>query len=179
MGSIFMAESTSGFVEAIELDIESAPYADLLRVYGYWKDKRGDRLAPARRDIDPADLVEVLPRIMLVDVLDQHQGFRYRLSGTGICDTHGFEPTGKAPLDLRPAALGQLIDRHYRACVQDKLPALHLIKLDMTNSSRAYARLLLPLSEDGQAVTMLMTVDSRDQNCDALRDYFSAADQPR
>jgi len=47
--------------------------------------------------------------------------------------------------------------------------------LDTFNRSRAYARLILPLSEDGETVTMLMTVDSRHQNNDALTDFFTLA----
>jgi hypothetical protein len=37
-------------------------------VYRYWKNKAGARRMPARRDINPVDLVPFLPSIMLVDV---------------------------------------------------------------------------------------------------------------
>jgi hypothetical protein len=37
----------------------------------------------------------------------------------------------------------------------------------------------MPLSEDGATVTMLMTVDSKQHNTPALRDFFGRAAQER
>jgi hypothetical protein len=170
-----MGESAIGRIEAVQLDIQSASYADLTAIYHYWNGKRCGRLAPKRRDIDPVDLVDVLPRIMLIDVDGNPPRFRYRLSGTAIGHTHGTEPTGKTPLDLPPAPYGQLLERHYRECVERKEPSLYLIVLDTLDRSRAYARLLLPFSEDGATVSMLMTIDSRYQDSEALTDFFALA----
>lgn len=160
-------------VEAVELDPASEHYPDLLRVRAYWERKRQGRFAPRRADIDPADLVDSLPRIMLVDVLPEPLDFRYRLSGTSISNVHGREMTGKSPRDLTPAAYGALIHDHYCEAARRRAPLLHLIVLDGDQRSRSYARLLLPLSEDGSAVTMLMAVDSKEQNTQALKAYFT------
>jgi hypothetical protein len=165
--------NAAGRVEAVELDSDTDRYPDLVRVRGYWEGKRGDRFAPRRADIDPADLVEVLPRVMLADVRPDPLEFRYRLSGTGIADIHGREHTGKSPRDLTPPAYGALIHAHYCEAVRRREPLLHLIMLDTDERSRSYARLLLPLSEDGIAVTMLMTIDSKEQNTRALQDFFA------
>ncbi|MEQ8332152.1 PAS domain-containing protein [Nisaea sp.] len=44
----------------------------------YWRGKRsGDRL-PARRDIDPVDIPDLLPHIGLIDVIGEGTDFRYR-----------------------------------------------------------------------------------------------------
>jgi hypothetical protein len=160
-------------VEAVELDPAGEHYPDLLRVRAYWEGKRQVRFAPRRADIDPVDLVDSLPRIMLADVLPEPLDFRYRLSGTRIADVHGKEMTGKSPRDLVPAAYGALIYDHYCEAVRRRQPLLHLIVLDSDKRSRSYARLLLPLSEDGSAVTMLMAVDSKEQNTQALKAYFT------
>lgn len=161
-----------GQVEAVELDVAANPYPDLERVHAYWSAKRQGRFAPRRRDLDPVDMVEVLPRIMLVDVEQEPLDFRYRLSGTGICEVHGTDPTGSRPRDLKPQAYGALIDSHYRAVVAGGVPMLHLIVLDTYDRARAYARLLLPLSEDGVRVTMLMSIDCREQDGRPLRRFF-------
>ncbi|HEV2677882.1 MAG TPA: PAS domain-containing protein [Aliidongia sp.] len=161
-----------GQVEAVELDIAGNPYPDLQRVHAYWTAKRQDRFAPRRRDIDPVDMVDVLPRIMLVDIEQEPLDFRYRLAGTGICDTHSTDPTGSRPRDLKPRAYGSLVDGHYRAVVMRRVPTLHLIVLDTHDRSSAYARLLLPLSEDGVRVTMLMAIDGKEQNGWPLRQFF-------
>jgi hypothetical protein len=166
--------------EAVELDVGSASYADLARVLAYWELKCGNGFAPRRADIDPVDLVEALPRIMLVDVVPGVPvDFRYRLSGTGICDVHGANHTHKRPRDLMPPAYGELIHQHYCAVVQRRAPLLHLIVLDVDDRELSYARLLLPLSEDGTAVTMLMAIDSKEQNTRALKDYFTEVSRGR
>lgn len=158
--------------EAIELSLATDRYPDLVRVLAYWERKRGRRFAPRRHDIDPADLVDVLPRVMLADVLQNPLGFRYRLSGTAIRDIHGKEMTARTPRDLKPVSYAALIHSHYCECVHRRTPVLHLIVLDAEEQSRSYARLLLPLSEDDQEVTMLMAVDSKEQDTRALRDFF-------
>jgi hypothetical protein len=160
-------------VEAVELDPASEHYPDLLRVRAYWERKRLGSFAPRRADIDPADLVDILPRMMLADVLPEPLDFRYRLSGTRISDVHGKEMTGKSPRDLMPAAYGAMIYDHYCEAVRRREPLLHFIVLDSDKRSRSYVRLLLPLSEDGSAVTMLMAVDGKEQNTQALKAYFS------
>lgn len=159
-------------VSCLELPLRDPHYPDLADVLDYWEAKRAGRLAPSRADIEPLDLVPILPRIMLVDVIPP-LAFRYRLSGTGIADIHGIELTGLSPRDLRPVEYGQLIDQHYRICVAERRPLLHLILLDLEDRSRAYARLLLPLSNDHETVGMLMSVDSQNQNVQNLKEYFA------
>ena len=170
-----------GAVEAVECDPRSAPYRDLVRVLDYWEQARGGRFAPRRTDLDPAALVEALPRIMLAEVLADALGdrleFRYRLSGTGIADVHGQEMTGKGPRDLTPPAYGAMIHAHYCEAVRRRAPMLHVIVLDTFERSRSYARLLLPLSHDGQAVTTLMAVDSKEQDRPSLKEFFHSIRQ--
>lgn len=161
-------------LSCLELGLRDPHYPDLIEVLGYWQWKRGRRFAPSRADIEPLDLIRALPRIMLADVLSYPLGFRYRLGGTGISDIHGEELTGLAPLDLKPAEYGRLIDRHYRQCISERRALLHLIVLDLAHHSRAYARLLLPLSNDGEQISMLMTVDSANQDARELREFFDA-----
>jgi hypothetical protein len=161
-------------LSCLELELRDPHYPDLIEVFDYWQSKCGRRFAPSRADIEPLDLVRTLPRTMLADVLSDPQGFRYRLSGTGISDIHGEELTGLAPLDLKPAEYGRLIHRHYQQCVAERRPLLHVIILDLAHHSRAYARLLLPLSNDGERINMLMAVDSANQDARELREFFDA-----
>lgn len=158
-------------VACLDLELRDPLYPDLEEVLDYWDQKRGGRFAPSRADIQP-DLTRVLPRIMLADVLSDPLDFRYRLSGTGIANVHGTELTGLRPRDLEPADYGNLIDQHYRQCVMERRPLLHLIILDSLHRSRAYARLLLPLSSDSETVNMLVAVDSANQDIYALKEFF-------
>ncbi len=166
-------------IGAVEVDLATDRYPDLSRMRAYWQSKRGQRFAPRRADIDPGDLVPFLPRLLLADVQRDPLEFRYRLVGTAICAVHGAEFTGKSPRDFEPAELGALIHEHYCDVVRRREPTLYLLLLDTRVQSRSYARLLLPLSEDGQEVTMLMALDSLEQNTEALRQFFAeVADRP-
>ena len=162
-------------IQAAELDVaeERERYPDLAFALDYWMGKRGDRFAPSRADIDPVEITSILPRIMLADVERDASGavdFLYRLSGTGIGVTHGTELTGQRPRDLEPAPYGALIDGHYRAVVEQRRPIAHMIALRTNKKTRAYARIILPLSSDGETVDKLMTVDSATEN--ALHEFL-------
>lgn len=156
-------------IQAAALDParDLARYPDLALALDYWSTKRGGRFAPSRGDIDPTEITAILPRILLADVTrDAGDGvaFRYRLSGTGIGEVHGFELTGKSPLDLQPPQYGRLVESHYREAVEARGPLVHVIALQTDKKARSYARIVLPLSNDGESVNMLMIVDSGTQN---------------
>lgn len=156
-------------IQAAELDLDKdlSRYPDLVFVLDYWNGKRHDRFAPARADIEPAEIVTILPRVLLADVesdADGHIDFRYRLSGTGICNVHRTDLTGRRPLSIAPPSYGKLIDMHYRAAIERRGPIAHVIALRTGGKSASYARIILPLSADGETVDMLMIVDSATQN---------------
>src|SRR5919109_4383974 len=64
-------------------------------LYQYWNARRGIRPMPTRADIDPAEMRQWLPRLMLVDVGQDAGSFTYRLVGTQIVDLLGVNPTGR------------------------------------------------------------------------------------
>ena len=167
--------AADALVSDVELTLGDAQYPDLVFMLDYWQEKRGSRLAPAREEIDPADFVQILPRVMLADVLSDPLNFRYRLSGTGICNVHGEDLTHLLARDLLPPQYGALIHGHYVQAVTERRPLLHLIRFESADKLRTYARLLLPLSADGLTINMLMAVDSANQNSRALQLFFDAA----
>jgi hypothetical protein len=57
----------------------SAPVSHHFDLYRYWRGKLEGRIAPARSDLDPADIPALLPYMMLVEKVDDQ--FRYRLLG--------------------------------------------------------------------------------------------------
>ena len=142
-------------------------YPDLVFALEYWRAKKGNRLAPTRSEIDPVEIKQLLPRIMLATVTrrgEEPPEFQYRLSGTGICNIHGQEMTGQGPLDLQPQEFGELVHAHYLEALDRKTPMAHAIALQSGDKSGAYARIILPLSNDGKLVDMLLIVDSEKQN---------------
>ena len=156
-------------IKAAELDLAAglARYPDLVRALDYWRSKRGTRFAPSREAIEPTEITDFLARVMLVDVEQGEDGeidFQYRLSGTGICDVHGYDLTALRPRDLSPPDYGALVHEQYCNAVERRAPLAHVLALQTKTKQRSYARIILPISADGQSVTMLMVVDSEKQN---------------
>lgn len=162
-------------VRAVELDLDCDRYPEIARALAYWRAKRGSRRMPSRADIDPPDLAIDLPRIMMAEVSHEPLDFRYRVAGTGTFKLHGEELTGKRSRELQPPEFGALIHSHYCEAVQRRAPILHLIQLDAGDIATSYARVILPLSSDGERVDRLLTVECYEDNLDALQSFFERA----
>lgn len=67
----------------------------LARLYRYWWQKRGTAVAPHRRDLNPAEIPDLLPIIHLIDVRWDPLTFRHRLVGTEIVEWLERDVTGK------------------------------------------------------------------------------------
>lgn len=159
-------------IRAVELDIDTRRYPEIARALAYWRAKRGERLLPSRADIDPLDLSVDLPRVMMAEVSHDPLEFRYRVAGTGTFRVHGEELTGKHARDLQPPEFGALIHGHYCECVARRAPMLHLIQLNTGDVATSYARIILPLSSDGQAIDRLMTCEAHEDHAHALQKFF-------
>ncbi len=66
---------------------------------------------PSRRDLNPADIVTMLPHICLVDVDDRTKRYRIRLVGTETVKALGADITGKY-LDQYPGIENHLKVRY-------------------------------------------------------------------
>jgi hypothetical protein len=129
----------------------------LRKLHDYWCGRRhGDRL-PGRADIDPVDMAYILGYLILFDVQANPLQFRYRLAGSRLTATMGFDPTGML-LDehphpsFRPMARQLLTDVATTA-----LP--HAVYRDtfIDGRLRRYELAALPLAADGATVDMILT----------------------
>jgi len=64
-------------------------------LFDYWTEKRGQRAAPSRTDIEPADIRTLLPHVFICDLAADGQ-LNFRLAGTALCALHGKELKGSA-----------------------------------------------------------------------------------
>ena len=155
-------------IQSAEIDSETGlgDYPDLVASLEYWEELRGSQIAPLRSALDPIDLKSVLPRVMLVEVCaGEPPRFRFRLSGTGVCDIHGCDLKHLYAEELQPPEYGHLIQRHYRECLERREPLAHLIALETADKLRSYARIILPFREDGDdGISLLLVIDSEKQN---------------
>lgn len=160
-------------VRAVELDVDCGRYPEIAEVLAYWRAKKGDREFPARSDIDPLEFPRALPRVMMAEVTYHPLEFRYRVAGTGLFAMHGQELTGKLARELQPPEFGALIQRHYSEAVARRAPLLHVIELTLDYLTTSYARLILPLSNDGKVIDRLITVEAHEDHAHELQKFFA------
>jgi hypothetical protein len=129
----------------------------LERFYDYWRALRAGRPMPARRDLDPADIKDLLPHIVVVPQIGER--FLYRLVGTEVVIRIGAENTGRYFDELR--ALGgyrEFMARVYRMVCDDRRAVLSEIDYDGGATAAAIRRLSVPFSDDGAAVSHVVSL---------------------
>lgn len=129
-------------------------------VLAYWTEKAGKRPMPARRDLDPVlDLRDLSKYLFLVDVDEDGRGFRFRIVGTGLVDCLGTDVTGKRLDELAgDERYFSQMEEQFAAAVRTRLPVRgeFCLPSQFTNHEIPFERLLLPLSDDGSVVNMLL-----------------------
>jgi len=73
-------------------------------LYAYWEERRGNRPAPERADIEPASIRQCLSDSFVLAVGDADGSHPFRLAGTRVCALFGRELKGESFVDLWDAA---------------------------------------------------------------------------
>ena len=132
--------------------------ADLRRLLAYWNGQRGARTFPGRGDIDPVDLGFMLDRIALTEVHDgDPRRYRLRLVGSFWHRLVGFEATGMWLEDWPHANQRKITMDFYEALIAGRAPRFTRRDAIVDDQVLSYEIMLLPLSEDGSRVSMIMT----------------------
>lgn len=130
-------------------------------LYGYWREKKGDRPAPSRADLLPSEIKPFLPIINLIDVCRDPLGFRHRLVGTEIVEQLGRDATG---CWVNAALYGPAWERLFeglRAVAEEGRPYRHITRLDWhVRPWLSMESLELPLIGEGGEVNMILRVAS-------------------
>lgn len=127
----------------------------------YWRSKLQGRTMPARRDISPFEMPELLPHLFMVDV-PASGPMIYRLSGTAVVALMGHDITGRTIGEgMVPAHREEAVTRYARIAAEAK-PFFHRARLrEDTNDFVPVERLILPLSDDGARVNMMLGMTIR------------------
>ncbi len=136
----------------------------LLQGYDYWESKRRDRAMPARADLDPIEMKAFLPHIVLTDVLrdsapDLPLDFRYRLMGTAVDSHMSRRFTGLRLSELPAQRAGSQMWQNFSEVVEQRQPRFHRVPyVGPQKDFLSLIDLVLPLSDDGRCVTMLISL---------------------
>jgi len=131
--------------------------------YHYWRTRAGERRMPDRVDLDPLSMPrQILPHILLWDVLGPGRGYRCRLAGEAISAAHGRSVKGMTTAELH-GPTNESIEREYDLVVRTCEP--HYVRRSMFwfhRDYRYYRRLLLPLSNGGADCRLLLSIATYD-----------------
>ncbi|MEC9266781.1 MAG: PAS domain-containing protein [Pseudomonadota bacterium] len=154
--------------ERTALDVQAAWHDPFFkRAFSVWDSKRGTADAPFRRDIDAFDFPsDILPRLVLIEVLRGPLRFRFRLTGTKADQIHECNITGLYSDDLKPAMLAQSIRRDFTEIVESGRPQwVELLFTNCRGHRRRTRVLRLPLlandsSSEDPRIGFIMSVFS-------------------
>ncbi|RMF15294.1 MAG: PAS domain-containing protein [Alphaproteobacteria bacterium] len=125
-------------------------------LHRWWHGARRGRRMPSRSDFSPRIMGRHLGGMVLHDVSHgEEPDFRVRLAGSDLVDIMNFDPTG---LPMCEVPNGAPIIARYRWVVRERRPYMCLdLPLDWANKDyRSYSTLVMPLSDDGERVDMLI-----------------------
>jgi hypothetical protein len=141
-------------------EISEPTQESLKEVYAYWLTKRGSRIAPPSSALRSEKLTLLLPNITLLDAVGDPPRFRFRVCGTNLSVAYGEDLTGKFldEIDLGSGSAG-IIGLSIKV-VKECRPQVARVRYTKQRDGRTleYERIALPVSDDGQAVNMLMFV---------------------
>jgi hypothetical protein len=125
----------------------------LIDLYAYWLEKKEDRAMPRREDIDPGEISQLLPHIMVVDV--DGDKFRYRMVGSALDGVIGVNATGRYIDEMMPpGAYANYVIGIFAELMREKVPIYAECEhADLEVEPHATLRLVMPLTDDGASVS--------------------------
>jgi len=131
--------------------------ADLLPLYRYWDSKRGGRAMPKRTDIDPLELVAFLPRLMIVDVVEDERRYVYRLVGTREVEARGRDPTGRPVGEAFIGSSREKVLANYDRVLMTGKPYVDTATVVTVEEKLDDSQVIfLPISEDDRTVSQIL-----------------------
>lgn len=160
-----------GFLEATQQSYQVAgatpcapalvdiPEPELAAFYDYWRGKRKGGAWPSRAEIDPTELRELLPHLLIADVLDGGHDFRFRLMGTHLTDRIGLDATGRNFRDFEgDRGFGDFMSGVHRQTLNWGVPVYGGGQLKTAyGTEHVCRRVMCPLSEDGTRIDKIIS----------------------
>jgi hypothetical protein len=118
---------------------------------------------PRRRDLDPTEIPTLLSYVTLIDVRPGSSDFRYRLIGGEARDLAAEDHTGKLFSALPTSAPGSVSWEDCLETARTRTPHWRSpLPVAAKRWLRNSANILLPFSEDGSEVSLILEVVSFD-----------------
>jgi hypothetical protein len=128
------------------------------RLLSFWGSARSGRRLPSTESLDSLELLNIARgRAHIVETLSANpNGYRFRL--WGAVNSYGGGYANRALGEMPQGLMREDAIEDYRRIVATGTPAYHLINIVENELSFSYARLLLPLAQDGRRVDRLIVL---------------------
>jgi CheY-like chemotaxis protein len=136
----------------------------LRRAYDYWHEKAAGRRAPDRRDLDPAEIKDILPCLSILDIVaagsDTHH--RYRLVGTRVVEALGYDPTKRVIEEFADNGHAEFMRRLLREVAATARPLYAASSFRANSGGLSTERILLPFTRGGPEIRQIVMVQTFD-----------------
>jgi hypothetical protein len=138
------------FAVAIQSDV-------LRRLVAHWSWMRGQRRMPTRADFDPLAVRYALGYLSLIEVHRDPLRFYFRLDGTKQVELFGVDCTRRYLDEAMPRDHAAMAVASFSDAVQRRAPRYHRRQIALHERLIEYEVVILPFSNDGERVDLLMT----------------------
>ncbi len=149
-----------------DIKFDPVPIDDLpesLRpVHNYWRQLKGDRIAPTWPEFDLMQIpLSMLRFTMVKDVETDPRAYRYRFFGSGFVDMNGSDLTQKTTDDMANRNFSAAIRASLDAFTQQFEPRFYRVTTRIGHQREEVQSLFrLPLSNDQKQVTSIVSIVS-------------------
>lgn len=148
-------------IKGLKLVLDPTPEAlptDAFRsVLGYWRSLPQAGGVPNVLRVEPSELIAMLGYLMLIDIDDENDDYRYALYGSKVAQTSGFDLTGKSLWQGRTSRSIQIFTAAcYVAARQLRLPVYSVHEPPPSMTLSHWHRLILPLGREGEIKRFLV-----------------------
>lgn len=148
----------------ITTDLSEVRSARVRRVHEYWNILCGARFAPGRAEINPVELRDLLPSLVIVDIEIEPFRVRYRLVGTLVAEVSGFDFTGRYLDELEFVSGDGVFQEAYYTVWKEQVPVYTRPYWPFDPEQKIRFDLgVFPLSDDGQSVTRALAVEGYEE----------------
>jgi hypothetical protein len=134
--------------------------AILAFIRDYWETRRGAAAMPRRQDVTPADMKAYLPNILLADVVQNGEDFRYRVVGSQLQRYFSGNPTSMLMSGALAVFGEETVTRTigvYQMVMKRRKPLrIRGVGTLYSQQAKLFDALLTPLSDDGENVNMIL-----------------------
>ena len=153
------------------LDLSQLDSPRVHRFHDYWKERRSaEHAVPLRVAVDPTELRELLPNIVVIEVEQAPLRFRYRLVGTRVVEFNKLDFTGLYLGEIGWEEEQQIVDTCVDV-VSSRQPLCGFYSWTLRNGAIGKCEFgIFPFSQDGETVTQIFGIE----DYEFPRDYRGA-----